>query len=178
MPGNSIKQLFFSENNYTGNDVDINYVTVENVVGTIPNYNDILYSSNIVTYDIEDKIFKVQGKITANQIRNNSDIKLKKDVQEIKNSLQTINKLNGKRYRLKSSNEVQYGFIAQEMETVLPDIVDQEDGILNISYIELIPLMVESIKQLDKKIEKEGILKWVFGFGLGVGFHFLMRNFE
>lgn len=149
----STKQLFFSEQNFVGNEPAIHNVSIENVVGTIPNYNDILYSSNIVTYDIDTHIFNVKGKITANQIRNNSDINLKKDIQGISGSLSIIKQLNGKQYKFKNSSDIQYGFIAQEVQKVLPNIVHKENGLLNMSYIDLIPFITESIKQLDAKID-------------------------
>jgi hypothetical protein len=149
----SVKQLFFSEQNYTGNDQEIYNISIENVMGTIPNYNDILYSSNIVTYDIDKHIFNVKGKIIANQIRNNSDINLKKDIECIYNALSIIKQLNGKMYKFKNSVDIQYGFIAQEVEKVIPNIVHKEDdGMLNMSYIDLIPFIIESIKELDDKI--------------------------
>lgn len=143
-----IKNLFFSE---SSNPHD--YTTIESAFSSVSEYDDILYSSNKVSYDSANHIFNVNGKITANQIRNNSDVRLKTNIKQIENSLDIVKQLNGKVYRLKASNDIQYGFIAQEMERVIPQIVNVENGLLNISYIELIPFLVESIKHLDSKIE-------------------------
>lgn len=142
------KNLFFSQG-----FEDSRITTVDDVFGSIRGFSDTLYSSNVVTFDTNTKILTVNGKITANQIRNNSDISLKKDIQQIENALHTLCNMNGKKYKLKSTNETHYGFIAQDMRNVCPDIVHDENGTLNIAYTEIIPLIVESIKQLTNKIE-------------------------
>lgn len=143
-----IKKLFFSENNSP-----VDHISVENTFAHVANYDDTLYSSDAVTYDAQDAIFNVRGKITANQIRNNSDIRLKTEITNIHDSLQIVKNLKGKMYRLRATNEIHYGFIAQDVENYIPNIVGEENGYLNISYIELIPFLVESIKSLDEKIE-------------------------
>ena len=144
------RNLIFTKNNN-------NYVnTVENTVDEFieynPNYTDTIIGTRDVTFDTNTHIFNITGKLTANQIRNNSDIRLKKDVVEIENALDVLLRMVGKQYKLKSTNETHYGFIAQEMKQIIPDIVGSENGMLNISYIELIPFIIESIKQLDQKI--------------------------
>ncbi len=46
-----------------------------------------------------------------------------------------------------------YGFIAQELREVFPELVDEnEEGYLNIDYVGLIPVLVEAIKELEAKI--------------------------
>ena len=47
-----------------------------------------------------------------------------------------------------------YGFIAQELQELYPDlVVEGEDGYLGVNYIEIIPLLVRSIQELNAKIE-------------------------
>lgn len=47
------------------------------------------------------------------------------------------------------------GFIAQELKSIFPElVVEDEKGTLAISYMELIPHLVESIKELHKEIEE------------------------
>jgi hypothetical protein len=46
-----------------------------------------------------------------------------------------------------------YGFIAQEVETVLPHAVHTDErGIKSINYSTVIPFLVESIKVLEERI--------------------------
>lgn len=48
-----------------------------------------------------------------------------------------------------------YGLIAQELQEIYPDlVVEGEDGYLGINYIEIIPLLVRSIQELNAKVEQ------------------------
>ena len=48
-----------------------------------------------------------------------------------------------------------YGLIAQELQQLYPDlIVEGEDGYLGVNYIEIIPLLIRSIQELNAKIEQ------------------------
>lgn len=47
-----------------------------------------------------------------------------------------------------------YGVIAQEVQKEFPEMVKmQENGYLSVDYIQLIPVMIESIKELNQEIE-------------------------
>lgn len=46
-----------------------------------------------------------------------------------------------------------FGVIAQEIETILPElVVTRPDGVKAVNYIELIPILVESIKELQREV--------------------------
>lgn len=48
-----------------------------------------------------------------------------------------------------------YGLIAQELQEIYPDlVVEGEDGYLGVNYIEIIPLLVRSIQELNAKVEQ------------------------
>lgn len=50
-----------------------------------------------------------------------------------------------------------YGFIAQELQKIYPDlVVEGEDGYLGVNYLEVIPLLVRSIQELNAKLEQQG----------------------
>jgi hypothetical protein len=50
---------------------------------------------------------------------------------------------------------LELGFIAQEVKKVLPDIVSEDNlGRLSLSYSSLIPLLVESIQQQQRTINE------------------------
>jgi len=47
-----------------------------------------------------------------------------------------------------------YGFIAQELQEVFPELVDEdEEGFLNVDYVGLIPILVEAVKELESRVE-------------------------
>ena len=104
-----------------------------------------------VSYDKNTGVFSVNGQLIANQVRNRSDERLKHNIAPIKNALESILQLQGKQYRLNSTGETQFGFIAQDVQPIIPSIVQSDNEYLNISYIEIIPFLVESIKQLHSE---------------------------
>jgi hypothetical protein len=57
---------------------------------------------------------------------------------------------------LKTTNHKSYGVIAQEIEEILPEIVntDDRDGYKSVNYIPLIALLIEVVKKQHVEIEK------------------------
>ncbi len=52
-----------------------------------------------------------------------------------------------------------YGFIAQEVKEVFPELVKTDgDGYMYVNYIGLIPILVESVKELGAKVEEQAAL--------------------
>ncbi len=91
-----------------------------------------------------------------------SDERFKKEIEPIANALDTISQLNGVTYqmrvdeypKMKFSNQKQIGLIAQNVERVLPTIVSTgPNDYKSVEYSQLIPIMIESIKELKKEIE-------------------------
>jgi hypothetical protein len=91
-----------------------------------------------------------------------SDRRLKKDISKIKDALNGILSLNGVTYlyntskypELGLSDEPQIGFIAQELEQVYPQLVITKDnGFKAVNYAQLVPVLVEAIKQQQAMIE-------------------------
>ncbi|TND07685.1 MAG: hypothetical protein FD123_3004 [Bacteroidetes bacterium] len=108
---------------------------------------------------------------------NLSDASIKKDVKPITNSLELIEKLNPVTYNYKAeefngrvnlSSQMQYGFIAQEVEKVLPDLTQtivvpgSRDSLGNtihenlplkgVHYLGFIALLTDGMKQQQKLI--------------------------
>jgi hypothetical protein len=80
----------------------------------------------------------------------NSDINLKNVTGKIENALDAISTLTPARFTWKAdeTNAPQVGLIAQEVEKVLPEVVDKNaDGYLGVRYTEVIPLLVASIQE-------------------------------
>lgn len=86
-----------------------------------------------------------------------SDKRLKKDITRIQNALDTVCSINGYSYLRVDSGSTKriMGVVAQEIEQVLPDVVnvDTITNLKGVSYMELVPLLIEAIK--DLKTEKD-----------------------
>ncbi len=84
---------------------------------------------------------------------NASDVTLKHDVVTITNALDRVLQLRGVNFEWNTAEDsvmagVHGGFIAQEVDTVIPEVVHTNaNGIMSIAYSELIPYLVEALKE-------------------------------
>jgi hypothetical protein len=92
---------------------------------------------------------------------NSSDIRLKDNIQVIKGSLDKIGDIRGVEFDWNDKSPGwarerghDVGVIAQEVQKVVPEIVvERKSGYLGVDYKRLIPLLVESIKELKQEVE-------------------------
>jgi len=89
-----------------------------------------------------------------------SDAGFKQNIHPLTNPLEKIMKLDGVTYDYKPetgfSKEPQIGFLAQEVEKVVPIAVTADaDGMKYVNYASLAPLLVESVKELSKKVDEQ-----------------------
>lgn len=99
----------------------------------------------------------IQGDLTVNgTIYNPSDVSLKQNIDTI-SDLKTdrLLSLDPVQYTLKmdTTNKIHYGFIAQEIEKIYPELVTEQQNIKIVNYIELIPLLVSKIQKMEKEIQ-------------------------
>lgn len=74
--------------------------------------------------------------------------------------LETLEKIEVRKFRFKDNPDKELiGFIAQELHKVLPNAVhvggeDEKKDPWKIDYLQIIPLMINSIKELHQRIRK------------------------
>lgn len=95
----------------------------------------------------------VNGDVTAFNFRSTSDINLKKNIKPLENSLDKVKSLNGVSFDWVKDDSSSIGFIAQEVENIFPNLVEDVEGTKTVKYIPLIAVLVESIKELSKEVE-------------------------
>ncbi len=100
----------------------------------------------------------VNGAIISGGVLVSSDLRFKENVRPIENALEKIRRLKGSTYTMRTeefperafSTGRQYGFIAQELEQVLPELTGRNsDGYYAVNYTALIPVLTEAIKEQD-----------------------------
>ena len=90
------------------------------------------------------------GTLNAVNFNSLSDATLKTDVKPISNAVETINAIDGVEFTWKENGNKSYGVIAQEIEKVLPDIVETNNtGIKSVNYVALTGFLVQAIKELN-----------------------------
>src|SRR3989338_5233007 len=87
--------------------------------------------------------------------QNASDISKKHDIKDILYGLDEVLALHPVEFRWKNStnNQKDIGFIAQEVEKVIPEIVSGVDGDKAVGYANLTPVLVQAIKELNEENE-------------------------
>lgn len=152
-------------------------VGLSNVDNTADSAKNVLSASKLTTTrTIWGQPFNGTGNVDGNLTANGnitatgevtayvaSDIRLKRDIFPIFNSLEIISKLYPVSYKWNDlakelnstkTDALEYGLIAQDVENVIPDIVHTiYDGQYKaIDYIKLIPFLIDAIKELKAKL--------------------------
>lgn len=124
----------------------INFVVTQDLQNYAKTSEDASFEKNL---NVKGEIF-CSGDITAF-----SDIRLKENLSPIENALEKVNKLNGFTFDMKvAGKKRKTGLIAQEVLEVLPEAVSQSEcGYYSIAYGNLVGLLVEAIKELQKEVE-------------------------
>jgi hypothetical protein len=124
----------------------------------------------------------VNGHVYANNYMLTSDERLKKDIKPLTEQLDKLYLLSGKSYKKESVEEVltlpdikdekgntikkfektknkktnedlEFGFLAQELKQIYPELVNQDTlGYYYVNYIGLIPVLVEAVKEQKAQI--------------------------
>lgn len=95
------------------------------------------------------------GTLSATVFTSLSDITVKDNVETIVNSTDIISKLRGVSFIWKDTGDKSYGVVAQEIEQVLPELVNtSEMGEKSVNYSSIIAFLIESNKELVARIEK------------------------
>jgi len=139
---NNLTPLIFYNNNISNN--------ILNILAPTSFTSNCVFNDNLVSY----------GPTTFyNFVNNVSDIRTKYDTKLITNSLEKVNSINGYTYSLHREKYTIYnnnrhaGVLAQEIQNILPEAVaETHDGMLGVKYDSLIPLLIESIKELTAKV--------------------------
>ena len=98
--------------------------------------------------------------VYASDFSASSDIRLKKDITSITDSLEKIKQINGIYYRwnetstAEDKDTLQSGVIAQDVLKVFPEAVSNGSEYMSVSYNKLVPLLIEAIKDQQLQIDQ------------------------
>jgi len=144
-------------------NLKLNTETVETTTGNLilkapseQDVNVVIDTTTVATFTIEDgaPLIKTDGDISG-FFSSSSDRNLKNNIVPISNALDKINAISGYTFSWKKDGKQDTGVIAQEIEALgLPGItMKREDGTLSVKYDQLIPILIEAIKDLTKKVD-------------------------
>ena len=94
------------------------------------------------------------GALGAINFTSLSDARLKSDVEPISNPGSLVDRLNGVRFVLNYTGQESLGFLAQEVQEVLPELVsDRGDGFLTVAYGPVVAVLAASLKEERAKVK-------------------------
>ena len=147
------------------------YGKAANLNRTIPAFNYFpVHSFGGAFAGYFDGDVKVTGALTANTITETSDERLKDNIvalpNEISDGLLDLKPISFKYTKdslyywyeddAEPMTHTHYGLVAQEVKEVFPALVYEDgNGYLSVNYIEIIPLLISTVKQQNEKLAEQ-----------------------
>ena len=125
-------------------------------VNDIGNANQVLFKdNNNVATTSANLQFNGTNLTCAGTVTANSDERLKKNVKTIDDALNKVRGLRGVEYDHKSTGDHCLGLIAQEVESILPDVVYEDaTGVKSVAYQNIVALLIEAVKDQQRQIDE------------------------
>jgi hypothetical protein len=134
-----------------GSRIDGNYTN-----STAIGYNAGAFASNCIF--LGD--MNITNVYSRGAFSSSSDRRIKKNIEPIAYGLSSVLKLNPVKFQFIQNNQTQIGFIAQEIRSVIPELVSGTEGdinkgeILSVSYPNMVSVLTKALQEEDEKNEK------------------------
>lgn len=140
--------------------------------GTSPLFRPTWSNSARIGLSTHKLYYLYSNNVWYNNLYSMSDISIKENIRSIESPLDAIRQIRGIQYDLKreyftntpeekidelvEEGKNKYGVIAQELKEILPDLVvyNEEAKLYVVNYVEMIPILVEAIKEQQIQIEE------------------------
>ena len=101
-----------------------------------------------------NSVFITKNLQVANEITVTSSEKEKENIKDINNDVNDILKLNPKEYNYNNDCKLHFGLIAEDVENVYPNLVSNTEVGKSLNYLEIVPLLINKIKDLQNQIDE------------------------
>jgi hypothetical protein len=152
--GGHYVQMGWNPKDYTA------YISAMNPHGPVDLYNlgGFSYRDGKLGIGVKDPSYTIDasGTIRASgDVIAYSDARVKENVHTIDNALDKVTQLRGVSYNKIGETEEKIGVIAQEIEKVLPQVVQEDaEGMKSVAYGNIVGVLIESIKELKQEIDE------------------------
>lgn len=95
------------------------------------------------------------GTLNSTIFNSLSDVQVKENIQPLTSGLDIVEKINPVSFIWRENKKPSFGVIAQQIEQVLPEIVDtnEQTGNKSVSYTQIIPFLIQAVKELRDEIK-------------------------
>ena len=125
------------------------------VIKSVTSDKDIIFKGNDGGSEITALTLDMSAAGAAtfnNDVTAFSDERLKSDIETITNALDKVKEMRGVTF-VRDGRQGS-GVVAQEMQKVMPEVVHDESEYMSVAYGNLVGVLIEAIKELEKKVEK------------------------
>lgn len=142
-------------NGLTNTQIDANFTNLNNDKVETADCTSVNLGNRVVKRDSSgDFAARV---ITCVDLNSSSDRNLKENITEITGGLDLVKQLQGVRFSMKDdeTHRTKIGLIAQEVETILPEVVSRDyDNFRTVAYQNIVAVLIEAIKELSDKVDE------------------------
>jgi len=146
----------YSNGTLIGGGATISNDTATNTSQYIGMYRSISGSTTTV-YVANTELYFNPSSGTLNSIIFNSlsDSTRKTNIHTITNAVNTVNNIEGIEFTWADNGKKSAGVVAQQLEQVLPWLVDTaEDGLKSVNYNGIIGYLINAVKELDARVQE------------------------
>jgi len=130
--------------------VSVNLTGTNNITG-VTSLNGIVNLNGNVFINGKN----LEAELALGKALPSSDERLKKNIHTITNPIEKVSALRGVSFEYKETGQKQIGFIAQEIEKIIPEVVGENpDGYKGVQYQNVVGLLVEAIKEQQNQIDE------------------------
>jgi hypothetical protein len=120
-----------------------NAVQFKNASGIFSGSSNFTWNGSIVS---------IAGTCEATNFNTTSDLNFKENIKTVQDALAIVSDLRGVRFDWKTTHQPTIGVIAQEVETILPELVTTADH-KTVNYNGIIGVLIEAIKELKTEVQ-------------------------
>jgi hypothetical protein len=158
------KNMIFFTNGFASTDEKMRITSAGNVgIGTTAPTDKLTVAGIIApsadnTYTLGKSGARWSAVWSANGTIQTSDMRLKTNIRPLNYGLKEVLQMHPIRYNWKTNPTAnpKIGLIAQEVQQLVPEVVvgNEKKEMLGMNYSELVPVLINAVKELDQKIEK------------------------
>ncbi len=119
--------------------------------------NSVVFRDRVSTTDQFTFGMGTGNFIATGDVESNSDERLKENIETISNALDKVSSMRGVYFDMKARPGIRkVGLIAQEVESILPEVVStssEGENIKSVAYANVVGLLVEAIKELKIEVD-------------------------
>jgi hypothetical protein len=119
-----------------------------------PTMSNVTSGSPTASYVSNTKLYfnPSTGTLNSTEFNSLSDITFKENIFSLSNAVDVVNKLNGVEFTWKDNGKKSFGVIAQELEQILPELINDSDGKKSVNYSGIIAFLINAIKEQQIQI--------------------------